>query len=84
MTIIDSQLREQFEEQPAKPFDLIVRTDGDAAPHLAWFQTAGIVVKQQFRLTPGVAITCTGAAAVRLLSQDWVKSIEPDQTITTM
>jgi hypothetical protein len=31
-----------------------------------------------------VAITCTGAAALRLSTQDWVKSIEPDQTVTAL
>lgn len=84
MVTIDPELIEQFENQLEQPFELIVRTNGDVSPHLAWFDSAGIAVKQKFRLTPGVAISCTGAAALRMLSQDWVKSVEPDQTITTM
>jgi hypothetical protein len=84
MATINPQLMAQFETQPEQPVDLIVRTEGDAAPRLAWFSRAGVDVKRQFRLTPGVAITCTGATALKLLLQDWVVSIEPDQTITTM
>lgn len=84
MATINSELRTQFENQPDQSVDLIVRTDGDVAPHLVWFDNAGVEVKRQFRLTPGVAVTCTGAAALRLLSEDWVVSVEVDQTITTM
>ena len=84
MATINPELITQFENNPEQQFDLIVRTNGDATPYLPWFNQAGATVKQQFRLTPGVAIACAGATALQLLAEDWALSVEPDQTVTAL
>ena len=84
MAKINLELAQQFETNSDSLFDLIVRTDGDATPHLTWCQEIGIQVKQQFRLSPGLAVTSSGAAALKLLDQDWVRSVELDKPVSTM
>lgn len=84
MVKINAELELQIRSMPDKIFDLIVRTYGDATPHLEWCREVNIEIKQQFRLSPALAVTCSGAAAVLLMEQEWVKSIELDQTVRTM
>lgn len=84
MVKISAELEQQLKSRPDEVFDLIVRTRGDATPHLDWLSAAGVQVRQQFRLTPGVAISCTGQKALPLLAQEWVLSVEPDAPVTTM
>ena len=76
MAKIDRELEQQLRASPEETVDLIVRTRGDATP--------GLRVKQQFKLTPGVAISGSGQDALQLLSQDWVLSVELDAPVTTM
>ncbi|MCB0191240.1 MAG: hypothetical protein KDJ65_04780 [Anaerolineae bacterium] len=84
MAKINAELQQQIKSLSSKTFDLIVRTDGDATPYLDWCREEEIEIKQQFRLSPGLAVTCSGEAALKLLDQAWVKSVELDQSITTM
>lgn len=84
MAKIDRELEQQLRASPEETVDLIVRTRGDATPHLTWLASAGLRVKQQFKLTPGVAISGSGQDALQLLSQDWVLSVELDAPVTTM
>ena len=77
-------LEQQLKANPNEPVDLIVRTQGDASPRLNWLAAAGLQVTQQFRLTPGVAVSCAGRNALKLLTQDWVLSVELDAPVTTM
>jgi hypothetical protein len=84
MAKIDSTLNERLNTNPDQFLDLIVRTQGDATPHLAWLDSAGIEVRQQYRLSPGVAVTCSGRNVQRLLAQEWVVSIEIDSPITAL
>ncbi|MCB0211027.1 MAG: hypothetical protein KDJ52_16935 [Anaerolineae bacterium] len=84
MAKINAELQEQIKSLSSKRFDLIVRTDGDATAYAAWCQEEGIEVKQQFRLSPGLAVTCSGEAALKLLDQAWVKSVELDKSVTIL
>ena len=84
MAKISSELQNQLSEGLNTNFDLIVRVQGDVTQHLEWFASAGITVTQQFRLSPGVAVTCTGATAQKMVTQDLVISIELDKPVTTM
>jgi hypothetical protein len=84
MAKIKPELEQQLRSMPNRSVDLIVRIAGDSKLQLEWLASNGIQVRHQFRLTPGVAITCTGQAALKLLDQDWVVSIEPDTPVTTM
>lgn len=81
MAIIDTELEQQLKAMPNRMVDLIVRTQGDATPHLGWLASNNVKVRQQYKLTPGIAITSTGADALKLLGQDWVKSIEEDGAV---
>jgi len=51
---------------------------------LEWLAAAGLQVTQQFKLVPGVAVSCSGQDALKLLTQDWVLSVEADQPVSTM
>jgi hypothetical protein len=84
MAKIGTELEQQLKAMPNRRVDLIVRTQGDATPHLEWLASAGLQVKQQFRLSPGVAISGFGADALELLDQDWVVSIELDAPVSIM
>jgi hypothetical protein len=84
MAKISPELEQQLKAMPNRTVDLIVRTDGDATPHLEWLASAGLQVKQQFRLSPGVAISSSGQDALKLLDQSWVVSVELDETVRTM
>ncbi len=84
MIKIDAKLEQQLRTRPNQTVDLIVRTQGDAAPHLEWLDLAGLRVKQQFKLSPGVALSGLGGDALKLLDQDWVKTIELDRPVRAM
>ena len=82
MTKISLALRQQLTTSPNQSVNLIVRTQTDATPYLEWFATAGLQVKRQFKLSPGVAISCLGGDALKLLEQDWVKTVELDRPVS--
>lgn len=84
MAKINPELAQQLETKQNETFNLIVRTQGDAKAQLVFCQAEGIQVKQQFRLSPGLAVTASGEAALKLLDQAWVRSVELDQQVTTM
>ena len=84
MPKIKAALAEQLREAPDETFDLIVQVDGDVTPHLKWLASEGIQVKRQFRLRPGVAVSCSGQDGLRLAAAKWVVSVELDAPITTM
>ena len=84
MTKIKPELEAQLKSMPNRMVDLIVRTQGDVAPHLDWLAAEDIEVRFQYRLPPGAAVSCTGADALKLVKQDWVKSIEADSVVHTM
>ena len=84
MAKMSTELEKRLKSMPNRMVDLIVRTHGDASPHLEWLASEGLQVKQQYKLTPGVAVSCTGADALKLLNQDWVMSVEEDAEVRTM
>jgi hypothetical protein len=84
MTKISPELEQQLKAAPLDIFNLIVRTSGDVTPHLKWLTLAGLQVKQQFRLSPGVAVSGMGQNVLQLLNQSWVVSIELDKPVQTM
>jgi len=84
MAKIKTELAQQLQTKPNDTFKLIVRTTDNPAGHIPWLKSIGVEVTQQFRLTPGVAVSCTGNQALQLPDQDWVLSVEPDAPVTTM
>ncbi|GEM_PF-1251664 len=81
MPKISTTLIQQFQQMADTTFDLLVRTNGQATPHLAWLTENGLSVRHQFKLSPGVAITGWGKNALKLLNQSWVVSIELDGSV---
>ncbi len=81
MAKISPTFERQLRAAPDLVVDLIIRTAGPVAPHLKWLEAAGFRVKQQFRLSPGVALSGPGRDVLALLDQDWVVSIEPDAPV---
>jgi hypothetical protein len=84
MAKISPELEQDLRTRPDETVDLIVRTRGDATPRLEWLAAAGLHVTQQFKLVPGVAVSGSGQDALKLLTQDWVLSVETDQPVSTM
>jgi hypothetical protein len=84
MSKIRAELEQQLRASPDELVDLIVRTQDDPTLHLAWLSTAGLQVKQHFRLVPGVAVSGRGQDALKLLGQEWVQSVELDEPVSTM
>ena len=80
MASVDPALKSQLEREPDKSLDLIVKTQGQ--PRIDWLAAHNIQVKQEYRLTPMIAVTCTGRAALKLARQDWVISIELDAAVS--
>ena len=84
MATMSAQLESDIKAMAAnETINLIVWTDGDATPHLNWLKTEGIEVRQQYKLKPGIAITCSGSNALKLLPQAWVLEIKEDGTVQT-
>ena len=84
MDKIDSALYQKLSAEPHQSVALIVRTDGDPAPHLSRLAELGLQVGHQFRLVPGVSVTGLAAAALLLLDETWVLKVEEDRPVTTM
>ena len=84
MAKISSELEQQLKAMPNRTVDLLVRTVGDATPYLDWLASANLQVKQQFKLSPGVAVSGSGQDALKLVDQAWVVSIELDASVKTM
>ena len=84
MEKIDSALHQKLVADPEQSMALIVRTDGDPAPHLSRLAELGLQVGHQFRLVPGVSVTGSAGATLLLLEEKWVIKIEEDRPVTTM
>ena len=82
MASIAPALKSQLQREPDKRLDLIVKTQGQ--PQVNWMVAHDIQVRKEYRLAPMAAITCTGAAALELGTQDWVISIELDAAVSAL
>ena len=84
MDKIDSVLHQKLAADPEQPVSLIVRTDGDPSPYLPRLAELGLKIGHQFRLVPGVSVTGSAGAALSLIEEKWVVSIEEDRPVKTM
>jgi hypothetical protein len=84
MEKLDPALRTRFATAPEQVVGLIVRTDGDPAPHMHRFVELGFTVGRKFRLLPGVSVTGQARAVLTLAKETWILKIEEDRPITTM
>ena len=84
MKKMDETLYQKLAADPGQSVALIIRTQGDPAPHLARLEELGLQVGRQFKLLPSVSANGPAAAALRLLEEDWVEKIEEDRPVRTM
>ena len=84
MKKIDDALHQKLVADPDHSVALIVRTQGDPAPHLSRLEQLGLRVGRQFKLLPSVAVSGRAGAALKLLEEDWVEKIEEDRPVRTM
>ena len=84
MAKISSALEHQLKNMPNRSVDLIVRTTDEVEPHLEWTKSVGLEVRQVYRLSPGMAVSGPGEAALKLLDQSWVVSVELDAQVKAM
>ena len=84
MANISVELEQRLRSMPSNRVDLIVRANQDVTPHLDWLAAAGFEVRHQYKLSPGVAVSATGADALQLLDQAWVNSIELDDVVKAL
>jgi hypothetical protein len=84
MSKIEGKLREKLAADPHQSVALIVRTEGNPTPHLSRLAELGLQVRRQFKLVPAVAVTGPARAALSLLDEDWVSTIEEDRPVRTM
>lgn len=84
MATIDPKLEQRLHDMPNRAVDLVVRTEGDPTPHLDWLAANDIEVRQVYKLSPGVAVSCPGRDALKLLEQTWVVSVELDAPVSAL
>lgn len=84
MSKIDRVLHQKLAADPGQSVALIVRTDGDPAPHLPRLAEMGLQVGHQFKLVPGVSVIGPASAALSLLEERWVLKVEEDRPVKTM
>jgi hypothetical protein len=81
---IDDGLYQKLAAEPDQSVALIVRTAGDPQPHLQRLAELGLDVRRRFKMLPGVAVTGSANAALKLLGEGWVTKIEEDRPVHTM
>ncbi len=81
---IDKELHQKLAADPERSVALIIRTNGDPTPHLPRLAQLGLQVGHQFKLVPGVSVAGRAAAALSLLNETWILSIEEDRPVKTM
>lgn len=81
---LDPTLRAQLAAAADAPVDLIVRTADRPAPYTARCAALGVEIRYTYNLLPGLAVTASGATALRLADEPWVVSIELDRTVRAL
>lgn len=84
MGTVTPALRQAMQAAPQQEFRVIVRTDGSANPLADHCSAAGLQVHHVYALVPGLAVTGSGAALLRLAEEPGVRSIEPDQAMRAL
>lgn len=84
MPHIDPALERSALESPDASFAVIVRVQGDLDARQAQIEAQGLAVTRRLSLIRGFAATATGSTIAALGANEWIVSIEPDQTVRTM
>ena len=84
MAQIPETLSHAWQQCPDARVRLIVRVEGDLRERQAQLSTLGAVVTHTFRLTGALSLECTGAQALVIAAQPWVRRISPDTPLKAL
>ncbi len=84
MAKILRDLESKLRREPQAIVNLIVRCQGDVDACAAKAQARGLQVRHTYTLISALALQGTAAAALALLEEPWVVSLEEDKTVHTM
>ena len=81
---IKSEFESRLRADPSAHVAVIVTTDGRPGEFTSRAEAAGLEVHRQYRLRQMLALRGPAKAALALLDEPWVLSLEEDQPVTTM
>jgi len=81
---IKVEFENRLHADPSAQVAVIVTTDGPPADFTARAEAVGLEVHRQYKLRRMLALRGPANAALALLDEPWVLSIEEDQPVTTM
>ncbi|MEN6480315.1 MAG: hypothetical protein ABFD20_11865 [Anaerolineales bacterium] len=84
MPEIAADLLRAWQEQPAARVRLIVSVDGALDERRAQLAALGADVGHTYRLTNALSLECTGAQALAIAAQPWVRRISPDTPLKAL
>ncbi len=84
MPTIEDQLYQALLAAPGRPYDVIVRTDGETEAVVEVCERLGMQVHRCFRLIPGLSATGNGKDVLNLAHHPHVTRIEPDGEVRAL
>ncbi len=84
MATITPDLVKKLQREPNATVNLIVRLVDSPEVHVADAQAKGLQVQRTFSLISAMAVRGTAAAALALMNESWVVSVEEDKSVHIM
>jgi hypothetical protein len=81
MAQVESDVRQSWQENPNRTFDLIIRVNGDVEARAEELAERGVKVKRRFRMTGSISATASGELALKLARVGWITRIECDRPV---
>ena len=81
---IKAELENRLRADPLAQVAVIVTTGGPPGEYVSRAEAVGLEVHRQYRLRRMLALRGLAKAALALLDEPWVLSLEEDQPVTTM
>jgi hypothetical protein len=81
---IKAEFENRLRADPSAQVAVIVTTDGPPADFTPRAEAVGLEVHRQYKLRHMLALRGPANAALALLDEPWVLSVEEDQPVTTM
>jgi len=77
-------MTDEWQRCPRKRVRLIARVEGDLPQRRAELEALGATVTHAIRLTNSLAFECSGALALVIASQSWVRAIAADTRVSAL
>jgi len=81
---IDRSFKRRLMKEPETKVRLIVRTRDEPKTYRSLLARRGIKVKRELALIKALAIECEASAALALLREGWVVSLEEDSEVRAL